>query len=140
MCNLAVLYYARKHCNNTWKDVPWKLCILPLGLLVSTALFFGAYVITETAFGRTSLGAILKHVLWAIALLVEAITHICMFESNWSGSAPFCMGVRQRKRTELFVPYSDVGARERLTDITTIILGEVSWPVPLTLCNLLNFD
>jgi hypothetical protein len=140
MCSLSVFYYARKHCNNTWKDVPWKLWIIPLGLWVSTLLFFGAYAITKIAFGRSPVGAKLKFGLWGIGLFVEIVTHIRMFKSSWLGSIPFRMGMRQSNSIELAVPYSDSGTRERLAAITTIILGEVSCFIPCTLCGRANFD
>jgi hypothetical protein len=138
MYNLAVLFYARKNCDYTLKNVPWKLWIMPLGLFVSTPLCFGAYAITKSAFGRSPFGAKLKFGLWGIGLAVEIIAHIYMFKSNWSTEIPFCMGMRQSNDKGLAVPYSDAGIRGRLTAITTIILGEVSCPVPCKFCSLAN--
>ncbi|KAG9088903.1 hypothetical protein FS749_001767 [Ceratobasidium sp. UAMH 11750] len=93
------------------KGYPLKLLIVPASLVISATLFFAAFEITRNSYGRTPQGARIKYVLWGIAILVEVIAHIVRFQMDIGEGD----GIRLRSHGSI---------TERLTNITTIILGE----------------
>ncbi|KAF8601825.1 hypothetical protein BDV93DRAFT_558208 [Ceratobasidium sp. AG-I] len=144
--HLRVLLYAYLTVNNKEKPMRapwWKLSIIPLGLSISTPLFFAAWAVVRSPRGKTPYGAKLKFILWGAGILVEGVSHIRMSRLSWlktnSGSTDN-QNVVKTPSTEpdqptldyqagvpeetLIVPYSGVKTRERLEAITTIILGE----------------
>ncbi|CAE6410393.1 unnamed protein product [Rhizoctonia solani] len=129
------------------RHIPWKLYILPFGLLISIGLFWTAAVFTHFK-GRTVSGAWLKFILWAVGLLVELLLHLLMENCKWEVDSFRCL---KESITSHDVPpqlellrapsqspqpspvqrnqawpvhLSGVNLRERLEAITTIILGE----------------
>ncbi|CAE6494056.1 unnamed protein product [Rhizoctonia solani] len=150
--HLRVLAYAhltvRSHRGRGY-HIPQKLHIIPIGLFISTALFFTAWGITNSEFGAEVLGAKLKYVLWGLGLIVEVFSHIRMSRISWSrprfsrediwywniegenkqetpnhAPATASRSVTIPPPPELPVPHSDVTLSSRLEAITTIILGE----------------
>ncbi|KAG9091656.1 hypothetical protein FRC07_011810, partial [Ceratobasidium sp. 392] len=106
---LRVAIYAKVTSKS--KRYPLKLLIVPASLVVSAALFFAAFRVAMQDYGRTPQGAKLKYVLWAVALAVEVAAHIARFQMD-IGVAD---GIKLRSHGSI---------TGRLTDITTIILGE----------------
>lgn len=143
---LKVLWYAHWTVKKTKMRAPWwKLCIIPIALFVSTPLFFGAWAVARSPYGRTRFGAKIKFILWGVGLLVEGVSHIRMSRISWlkpntgntaqpksSNNGPEHQAdVLEDPPKKLIVPYSNVKTRSRLEAITTIILGEVSNRSPL---------
>ncbi|KAG9101547.1 hypothetical protein FRC06_002831, partial [Ceratobasidium sp. 370] len=114
--HLRVALYAK--ITSKAKHYPLKLFIVPASLVISSALFFAAFSITMDHFGQTPEGATLKFVLWGVAILVEVVAHIVMFQMDFGEGD----GIKLRSHGSI---------TERLTDITTIILGEASLPLLL---------
>ncbi|CAE6451724.1 unnamed protein product [Rhizoctonia solani] len=131
--------------------IPRKLHIIPIGLTISTALFFTAWGITNSEFGTTVLGAKLKYVFWSSGLIVEVFSHVRMSRISWrpprvnyrinwfwkiktknyEPEIPHNTSTTESRSIrlpfqppELPVPQSDVTMSSRLQAITTIILGE----------------
>ncbi|KAF8601824.1 hypothetical protein BDV93DRAFT_607936 [Ceratobasidium sp. AG-I] len=133
---LRVLFYARKTTKTSHVRAPWwKLSIIPLGLFISTGLFFGAWGVARSPRGRTHHNAKIKFILWGVGLLVEGVSHIGMSHISWvepnltlaksNNQKPDCQIDSQLdSQKTLLMPYSDVTTRSRLEAITTIILGE----------------
>ncbi|KAG9085981.1 hypothetical protein FS749_003988 [Ceratobasidium sp. UAMH 11750] len=107
--HLRVAIYA-KFTSRT-KGYPLKLFIVPASLAISATLFFVAFEITRSDYGRTPQGARIKYVLWGIAILVEVVAHIVRSRMEIGEGD----GIRLRSHGSI---------TGRLTNITTIILGE----------------
>ncbi|KAG8722184.1 hypothetical protein FRC08_005933 [Ceratobasidium sp. 394] len=107
--HLRVAIYAK--ITSRTKGYPLKLFIVPASLVVSATLFFVAFEITSSSYGRTPQGARIKYVLWGIAILVEVVAHIVRSRMDIGEGD----GIRLRSHGSI---------TERLTNITTIILGE----------------
>jgi hypothetical protein len=150
--NIPVLAYAhftvRK--QGYTHRVPWKLYIIPIGLAISTPLFFLAWIVSASDYGTTVAGAKLKFVFWGIGLIIEVISHIRMSRRSWykfrrnersshaedkdieaeplSKLAQLSTkkAVTINRSQDLPVPSSNLDLSSRLEAITTIILGEVS--------------
>ena len=124
---------------------PWrKLFIIPLGLSISTPLFFAAWAIVRSPRGKTAYGAKLKFIFWGTGIVVEGVSHIRMSRLSWlkpnnittddpnvvktpsTEPVQLILADQPGAPKKLMVPYSGVKPRERLEAITTIILGEVS--------------
>ncbi|CAE6422797.1 unnamed protein product, partial [Rhizoctonia solani] len=141
--HLIVWIYAS--CTAQWLKlhIPFKLCILPVGLLVSNCLFWATAALIYLR-GKTVLGAKLKFVLWGLGLLVELVLHMRMESCDWESdifgwpneSAVYHKLSFQPKLLKALpqsspgqqlptwpVPHSNVNLCERLEGITTIILG-----------------
>ncbi|KAG8735122.1 hypothetical protein FRC10_010963 [Ceratobasidium sp. 414] len=97
------------------KCYPLKLFIVPVSLVISSTLFFAAFKTTMGHFGQTPQGAKLKFVLWGVAILVEVVAHIVRFQVDFAEGD----GIKLKSHRSI---------TGRLTDITTIILGEASFP------------
>lgn len=100
----------------------WKLAIIPLGLSISTPLFFAAWAVARSSHGRSPDGAKLKFILCGAGLFVEAVAHIRMSRLGWLEHEEHPVS----RKTQLTVSDTGMNMRERLEAITTIILGEVS--------------
>ncbi|KAG9079388.1 hypothetical protein FS749_008561 [Ceratobasidium sp. UAMH 11750] len=111
--HLRVAIYA-KIASKT-KGYPLKLFMVPASLVVSLALFFAAFKVTVDPFGQTPQGAKLEFVLCGVAILVEVVAHIVRFQMEFGEGD----GIKLRSHGSI---------TRRLTDITTIILGEASCP------------
>ncbi|QRV94297.1 transmembrane protein [Ceratobasidium sp. AG-Ba] len=107
--HLRVAIYARV--TSTAKRFPHRLLIVPASLVISATLFFVAFQVTRSDYGRTPEGAKVKITLWGVAILVEIIAHIVRFQLESSKGT----GLKLRSHTSI---------TGRLNDITTIILGE----------------
>ncbi|KAF8609069.1 hypothetical protein BDV93DRAFT_216360 [Ceratobasidium sp. AG-I] len=104
--HLRVAIYAKFTSRS--ERYPLRLLVVPASLVVSTGLFFAAYAVTKMH-GEESHGAIVKFILWGIAILVEVIAHVLRFQWDIND------GVRLRSHGSI---------ADRLGDITAIILGE----------------
>lgn len=104
----AVLYFAKRTSKSG--RFPHQLLIVPVSLIISTGLFFGAFVISDNESGREPLGAKIRLVLCGVALSVEIVAHAIRSQ----------MDITRRVKLR-----SHGSILERLNDITTIILGEV---------------
>ncbi|CAE6388699.1 unnamed protein product [Rhizoctonia solani] len=129
--------------------IPRKLYVIPVGLAISTTLFFIAWGLTWSTFGSSVSGAKLKYVLWGSGLIVEVFSHIHMSRISWGrvhfsqlAGSIWKLGDKDGAAIlddtataspeslvtslppELPVPQSDVTLGSRLEAITTIILGE----------------
>ncbi|KAJ1305000.1 hypothetical protein OPQ81_000043 [Rhizoctonia solani] len=161
--HLRVLVYAhltvRSHRGQVY-HIPRKLHIIPIGLVISTALFFSAWGLTKSEFGAKVAGAKLKYVLWGSGLIIEVFSHIQMsrlswrrprfgFEDKWfwnlEGESEGNAAVKAARSIaipspppELPVPQSDVTLGSRLEAITTIILGEGINSIAGTLYSILS--
>ncbi|KAG9086121.1 hypothetical protein FRC06_003265, partial [Ceratobasidium sp. 370] len=107
--HLRVVYYAL--CTSKPKQNHLQFLIVPVSLVVSGTLFFTAYKLNMTAFGRTSYGAKIKFVLWGLALLVEIVAQVVRLE----------MKIENVEGLRLKWTSSIVG---RFQDMTIIILRE----------------
>ncbi|KAG8722029.1 hypothetical protein FRC08_007798 [Ceratobasidium sp. 394] len=107
--HLRVAIYAK--ITSRTKGYPLKLFIVPASLVISATLFFVAFKVAMNDYGRTPQGARIKYVLWGVAILVEVIAHIVRFQMDIGEGD----GIRLRSHGSI---------TGRLTDITTIILGE----------------
>ncbi|CAE7226053.1 unnamed protein product [Rhizoctonia solani] len=105
--HLRVLIYARL--TSKAGRFPRRLLIVPVGLIISTALMFGSFSITMSKWGLQPYGAKIKYALWGVAILVEMIAHIVRTQLEVN------QGVQLRSHGSI---------ASRLCDITTIILGE----------------
>ncbi|CAE6529186.1 unnamed protein product [Rhizoctonia solani] len=152
--HLRVLMYAHftvRSRRGRGYRIPRKLQIIPMGLLVSTALFFAAWGLSMTILGISEMGAKLRYVLWGSGLIVEVLSHVHMSRISWprpsfgrlvtykplwnsgdknevegldSPVTPSFDSSAAPSLLELPVPHSDVTLGSRLEAITTIILGE----------------
>ena len=107
MC--AVLIYAKLSSENN--RLPRRLLLVPASLLISAGLFGAAFLTAWSDWGMHPDGAKVKYACWGSALLVEIIAHIIRFQMDAN------QGIRLR---------SHGSVSGRLSDITTILLGEVS--------------
>lgn len=152
---MIVLQCARQASKETGKRIPWwKIYIVPGGLVISTSLFFSAYGVAQSSYGKTDEGAKIKFIHWGVGFLVEGASYILVsrFGLGWPGpdgssgdgtgtdtqicadtiigTQPVHLILEYQLVTPqvvpLKIPYSGVKTRERLEAITTIILGEVS--------------
>ncbi|CAE6374909.1 unnamed protein product [Rhizoctonia solani] len=89
--------------------LPRQLFIVPVALIISTGLFATAFLTTLAEKGREPNGAKIKYACWGSAVLVEMVAHIIRFQLDLN------RGIRLR---------SHGSVSGRLSDITTIILGE----------------
>ncbi|KAG8716085.1 hypothetical protein FRC08_009845 [Ceratobasidium sp. 394] len=140
---LRVLGYAHWTVKHSGGTVPGKLYVIPIGLCVSTPLFFAAWGVSRAPYGSTPHGAKVKFYLWGFGLLVEGASHLRITRLRWlrrwiksrirrsanhtlPGSSKPGLGADSRRNQSgtLVMPQSDVRARSRLEAITTIILGE----------------
>ncbi|CAE6468036.1 unnamed protein product [Rhizoctonia solani] len=152
--HLRVLMYAHftvRSRRGRGYRIPRKLQIIPMGLLVSTALFLAAWGLSMTLSGISEMGAKLRYVLWGSGLIVEVLSHVHMSRISWprpsfgrlvtykplwnsgdknevegldSPATPSFESSAAPSLLELPVPHSDVTLGSRLEAITTIILGE----------------
>ncbi|KAG9076595.1 hypothetical protein FRC06_009423, partial [Ceratobasidium sp. 370] len=106
--HLRVAIYAK---ITRTKGYPFKLFIVPASLVISATLFFVAFKIAMNDYGRTPQGAKLKYALWGVAILVEVVAHMVRFQLEIGEGD----GIKLRSHGSI---------AGRLTDITTIILGE----------------
>ncbi|CAE6448074.1 unnamed protein product [Rhizoctonia solani] len=88
---------------------PRQLFIVPASLVISAGLFFAAFATTLGEWGRTQNGAKIKYAFWGSALLVEMIAQVIKFQLDVNRS------IKLR---------SHGSVTGRLSDITTILLGE----------------
>ncbi|KAG8686377.1 hypothetical protein FRC11_009030 [Ceratobasidium sp. 423] len=88
---------------------PRRLLIVPASLVVSAGLFFAAFATTLSDWGRTPNGAKVKYACWGSAVLVEMIAQVIRFQLDVD------QGIKLR---------SHGSVTGRLSDITTILLGE----------------
>ncbi|QRV79657.1 transmembrane protein [Ceratobasidium sp. AG-Ba] len=107
--HLRVVIYAKITAKS--QKYPLRLLMVPASLVVSATLFFAAFRVTMSAYGRTPAGAKVKLILWSVALLVEMVAHIVGFHSELDE----VHGLKLRSHASI---------NERLTSITIIILGE----------------
>ncbi|KAG9080384.1 hypothetical protein FRC06_006649, partial [Ceratobasidium sp. 370] len=140
---LRVLGYAHWTVKNSGGTVPGKLYVIPIGLCVSTPLFFAAWGIARAPYGNTPHGAKIKFYLWGFGLFVEGASHLRITRLRWlrrwiksrvrysakhslpASSKPELQADSRRDQSgTLVMPQSDVQTRSRLEAITTIILGE----------------
>ncbi|KAF8598972.1 hypothetical protein BDV93DRAFT_560873 [Ceratobasidium sp. AG-I] len=125
---LRIVQCARQAAAERGKQIPWRrISVIPVGLAVATALFFGAYGITRSAYGKTNNGAKIKFILWPAGLIIEIASHIRMSRlgldpASLSGGIVYKQVAPEDNQLE--IPYSGLKTRERLEAITTIILGE----------------
>ncbi|QRV79656.1 low temperature requirement protein LtrA [Ceratobasidium sp. AG-Ba] len=76
--HLRVAIYAKLTSKS--KKYPLRLFIVPASLVVSATLFFVAFRVTMSGYGRTPAGSKVKMALWGVALLVEMVAHIVRFQ------------------------------------------------------------
>ncbi|KAG9121803.1 hypothetical protein FRC07_002083 [Ceratobasidium sp. 392] len=107
--HLRVAIYAKVTSKS--KQYPVKLLIVPATLFLSAALFSTAFRITMNGFGPTPLGTKIVYILWGVALLVEVIAHIARFQMEIGEGD----GIKLRSHRSI---------TKRLTDVTTILIGE----------------
>ncbi|KAG9076572.1 hypothetical protein FRC06_009441 [Ceratobasidium sp. 370] len=107
--HLRVAIYAK--ITSRTKGYPFKLFIVPVSLVISAILFFVAFKVAMDDYGRTPQGAKLKYALWGVAILVEVVAHMVRFQLDIGEGD----GIKLRSHGSI---------TGRLTDITTIILGE----------------
>ncbi|CAE6435909.1 unnamed protein product [Rhizoctonia solani] len=111
---LAYLYFegaaplksVRRRAAWIMMHLPWLLSVI---LLLEAGLFVAAFMTTLSDWGRQPNGARVKYACWGSAILVEMIAHIIMFQLDVN------QGIRLR---------SHGSVTGRLSDITTILLGE----------------
>ncbi|KAG9118808.1 hypothetical protein FRC07_006496, partial [Ceratobasidium sp. 392] len=138
-----ILGYAHWTIKKSGGTVPGKLYVIPIGLCISTPLFFAAWGVSRASYGCTPHGAKIKFYLWGFGLVVEGASHLRITRLRWlrrwiklrarrrmkshspSSSKPrLPVGSRDVQSGTLVMPQSDVQTRSRLEAITTIILGE----------------
>ncbi|CAE6349136.1 unnamed protein product [Rhizoctonia solani] len=147
--HLLVYVFARSVAKEKKLAIPLKLYVLPFGLFISNALFWACAALTQSAKGKTVLGAELKFVLWGTGLLVELVLHHIMESLDWERTSfrsvknSAVSHITPPSQPELFkspleishstpiqqrhlwpVPKTNVNLRERLEGITTVVLGE----------------
>ncbi|KAG8693521.1 hypothetical protein FRC09_010447 [Ceratobasidium sp. 395] len=140
---LRVLGYAHWTIRKSGGTIPGKLYVIPIGLCISTPLFFAAWGVARAPYGCTPHGAKVKFYLWGFGLLVEGASHLRVTRLRWLRRW-IKVQVRRRMKNRspnfskrgpsanlhsdqsgtLVMPQSDVQTRSRLEAITTIILGE----------------
>ncbi|CAE6514184.1 unnamed protein product [Rhizoctonia solani] len=105
--HLRVMVYAKITAGKT--RLPRQLFIVPASLVLSTGLFVAAFMTTLQDWGMKPHGAEIKYACWGSAILVEMIAHTIRFQMDVN------QGIRLR---------SHGSVTGRLSDITTILLGE----------------
>ncbi|GAB1524678.1 hypothetical protein RhiTH_007832 [Rhizoctonia solani] len=105
--HLRVVIYAKITAKAN--RLPRQLFIVPATLVISTGLFVTAFLTTIAPKGTEPYGAKIKYACWGSAVLVEMVAHIIRFQLDLN------RGIRLRSHGSI---------TGRLSDITTIILGE----------------
>ncbi|KEP51971.1 putative transmembrane protein [Rhizoctonia solani 123E] len=105
--HIRVVIYAKLSSKNS--RLPRRLLIVPASLIVSAGLFVAAFMTAWSDWGRQPDGAKVKYACWGSALLVEIIAHTIRFQLDVN------RGIQLR---------SHGSVTGRLSDITTILLGE----------------
>ncbi|KAF8712288.1 Bacterial low temperature requirement A protein (LtrA), partial [Rhizoctonia solani] len=105
--HLRVVIYAKITAKAN--RLPRQLFIVPATLVISTGLFVTAFLTTIAPKGTEPYGAKIKYACWGSAVLVEMVAHIIRFQLDLN------QGIRLRSHGSI---------TGRLSDITTIILGE----------------
>ncbi|KAG8685820.1 hypothetical protein FRC09_014512 [Ceratobasidium sp. 395] len=140
---LRVLGYAHWTIRKSGGTIPGKLYVIPIGLCISTPVFFAAWGVARAPYGCTPHGAKVKFYLWGFGLLVEGASHLRVTRLRWLRRWIKVQILRRIKNRPpnftkrgppadlhndqsgtLVMPQSDVQTRSRLEAITTIILGE----------------
>ncbi|QRW07099.1 low temperature requirement protein LtrA [Ceratobasidium sp. AG-Ba] len=140
---LRVLAYAHLTVKRSGGTIPGKLYVIPIGLCISTPLFFAAWGVSRSPYGTTPTGASVKFYLWGFGLLIEGASHLRISRLRWLRRWIKMAMKRWAKKSRLrsarpgslvdspdsqawtlVMPQSDVQTRSRLEAITTIILGE----------------
>ncbi|CCO34175.1 hypothetical protein BN14_08268 [Rhizoctonia solani AG-1 IB] len=133
--SLALIYvFAHSVAKEKGLAIPQKLCVLPFGLVISNALFWGCAGLTHSAKGKTVLGAKLKFVLWGVGLVVEVVLHAYMEWLDWektSFKSANQVGVSQDATTQPKLLKNSLG-----TSQSTPAEQIQSWPIPRTNVNL----
>ncbi|CAE6349108.1 unnamed protein product [Rhizoctonia solani] len=166
--HLFVWSYARRTAEELKISAPLKLRVLPVGLAISNGFFWAAALVTFLDEGKTISGAKLKFVFWGAGLISEVLLHALMEHLKWEDTSfgPFkgstssketlqedvppqpephktssqslqSTAAAQQKQTWP-IPRSNVDLRERLEGITTVILGEVGYLLPIVELKLNN--
>ncbi|CAE6439160.1 unnamed protein product [Rhizoctonia solani] len=105
--HIRVVIYAKLSSKHS--RLPRRLLIVPASLILSAGLFVAAFMTAWSDWGRHPDGAKVKYACWGSAILVEIIAHVIRFQLDVN------KGIRLR---------SHGSVTGRLSDITTILLGE----------------